>query len=367
MSICTCSGKNLTIPVEGLTESSLFGWTIYGFALWIGWAYLSQVQGYNAIATTCEWEVLLVITCYIIRYAIPYIRCIAELSAELSLYILALWNNRDTFFCHIQCNDTIATIRFAECYFVFSSLRDGQAIPLYWFTEVSINGGICILALVNIWVVAYFGKNQSDDTIASIYSLKCLGICTCSSQDLTIPVEGITENSLCCVTIYSYTWFFWIRSFTNLSQDESDNAIATISSGVLLIVCTFGAICDTIPCISLVAELSCSSRTIDSLTFWIIRIDNLQCNHLEVHCSLLWSNNVCELVERHRVRLVTKSEYLGRSWRYRSIVLAICIDFRNQSSLFLCLQIIVYTQANVSTCCVETSNVKFIELVNNQI
>ena len=92
MSICTCSGKNLTIPVEGLTECSLCGWTIYGFAFWIYWAYLSQVQGYNAITTTCEWEVLLVSTFYIIRYAIPYIRCIAELSVELRCYILALWD-----------------------------------------------------------------------------------------------------------------------------------------------------------------------------------------------------------------------------------------------------------------------------------
>ena len=210
LSICTCSSKNLTIPVEGLTESSLFGWTIYGFALWIGWAYLSQVQGYNAIATTCEWEVLLVITCYIIRYAIPYIRCIAELSVELSLYILARrsWRYYWAILNQFEGNDTIATISLRKGLSIFTCLAEQFTIPYDWFAEGCFNSGIYILTL--LYCSAILCQYESNDTIATIYCYESLSICTCSSKNLTIPVEGLTESSLFGWTIYGFAlWIGW--------------------------------------------------------------------------------------------------------------------------------------------------------------
>ena len=47
--------------------------------------------------------------------------------------------------------------------------------------------------------------------------------------------------------------------------------------------------------------------------------------------------------------------------------MAIYIYLRNHSNLFTFFQVVVNTQTNISTCCVETSNIEFIELVNNQI
>ena len=98
--IISCLSIDNTIPIVLLTECSI-KLTIYSYALWILWALLGQVQSHNAIATTCQWEGLYIITCYCIFYAIPNIWILAELSTKLSIYILAwsIWSYRDSINC----------------------------------------------------------------------------------------------------------------------------------------------------------------------------------------------------------------------------------------------------------------------------
>ena len=96
--IISCLSIDNTIPIVLLTECSI-KLTIYSYALWILWALLGQVQSHNAIATTCQWEGLNIITCYCIFYAVPNIWILAELSTKLCLNILAhwsIWSYRDS-------------------------------------------------------------------------------------------------------------------------------------------------------------------------------------------------------------------------------------------------------------------------------
>ena len=332
--IISCLSIDNTIPIVLLTECSI-KLTIYSYALWILWALLGQVQSHDAIATTCQWEGLNIITCYCIFYAVPNIWILAELSTKLCLNILTLWGWRYNWlalFFHVQCYDTIATIGLSKCSLVCTSFRDSNTIPNYWFTEITIHFCICILAL--IYSRTILCENQSNDAIASINSFDSLLICTSSSIDLTIPFERIAEFSLSCVTIYSYTWV-WIWGTTVLSQYESNDAIATISSYVFLIIGALCAICDAIPCVSFIAEFSPSSITIDSLTWSIWSIwsyrDSINSSKLHEQAALFLINQCSELVVGY-LYSSHASKHIVLVCSYRSSVLAVSINLRNDSN-----------------------------------
>ena len=239
------------------------------------------------------------------------------------------WRYWLALFFHVQCYDTIATIGLSKCSLVCSSFRDSNTIPNYWFTEITIHFCICILAL--IYSRTILCENQSNDAIASINSFDSLLICTSSSIDLTIPVERIAEFSLSCVTIYSYTWV-WIWGTTVLSQYESNDAIATISSYVFLIIGALCAICDAIPCVSFIAEFSPGSITIDSLTWsiWSYR-NGINSSELHEHAALFLINQSSELVVGY-LYSSHASKHIVLVCSYRSSVLAVSINLRNDSN-----------------------------------
>ena len=271
------------------------------------------------------------------------------------------WRYRLALFFHVQCYDTIATIGLSKCSLVCTSYRDSNTIPNYWFTEITIHFCICILAL--IYSRTILCENQSNDAIASINSFDSLLICTSSSIDLTIPFERIAEFSLSCVTIYSYTWV-WIWGTTVLSQYESNDAIATISSYVFLIIGALCAICDAIPCVSFIAEFSPGSITIDSLTWSIWSIwsywDSINSSKLHEHAALFLINQSSELVVGY-LYSSHASKHIVLVCSYRSSVLAVSINLRNDSNGIV-VNIVINEEVDYILV-IQTCNIQLVECI----
>ena len=205
-----------------------------------------------------------------------------------------------------------------------------------------------------IKAIEYYQEEAVGNNTASKFLF--IGVETCSGIFFTTPFVGITLTD-CCEMGWSNC-----TTFADNNQAQAMNSNTTVEFFFLNIEASFG-IFFTTPHIGFALANNSQFCWHHCITRYFRLAFYFQVNHLEVHCSLLWGNDACELVERHFVRLVTISKYVGRG-RYRSIVLAIYIYLRNHSNLFIFFQVVVNTQTNISTCCVETSDVEFIELAN---